>query len=109
MHTAQSTDTPALILGVLCGAGGSIGYIKTGSVPSLVAGLFIGALYTYSSQRIRNNQPYGIELALLASTILGGSSLPRAIRTGKPLPQALSVLAATGLIYYGMRFIEQKK
>ena len=95
---------------------------KTGSVPSLgrlkrlasfeshdaelrhlVAGLGIGALYTYSSQRIRNNQPYGIELALLASIVLAGSSVPRALKSGKPLPQALSALAATGLIYYGMK------
>lgn len=98
-------------------------YIKrTGSVPSLgklkrlaplqshdtdlrypVAGLGVGALYTYSSQRIRSNQPYGIELALLASTALAGSSIPRAIKTGKPLPQVLSLLAAAGLIYYGMK------
>lgn len=68
-----------------------------------VAGLGVGALYTYSSYRIRTNQPYGIELALLASIVLAGSSVPRAIKTGKPLPQALSVLAATGLIYYGMK------
>ncbi|RPB20249.1 hypothetical protein L211DRAFT_841930 [Terfezia boudieri ATCC MYA-4762] len=104
----MSSDLPALILGVLCGTGGTIGYVKTGSVPSLVAGLGVGALYTYSSQRIRNNLPYGIELALLASTVLAGSSVPRAIKTGKPLPQVLSVLAASGLIYYGVKFMQRE-
>ena len=68
-----------------------------------VAGLCIGALYSYAGVRIRNHERYGIELATLASAILGGSSIPRAIRTGRPLPQALSVLAAIGLVYYGMR------
>ncbi|KAF8477187.1 transmembrane proteins 14C-domain-containing protein [Kalaharituber pfeilii] len=94
------SETPALILGLLCGTGGVIGYLKTGSVPSIVAGVGVGALYTYSSFRIRNNQPYGIELAILASVILAGSSIPRAIKTKKPLPSALSLLAATGLLYY---------
>ncbi|KAF8419719.1 transmembrane proteins 14C-domain-containing protein [Tirmania nivea] len=104
----MSSDLPALIFGTLCGTGGAIGYVKTGSVPSLVAGLGVGALYIHSSQLIRNKQPYGIELAVLASIVLAGSSVPRAIKTGKPLPQVLSVLAATGLVYYGMKLVQKK-
>ncbi|KAL7272857.1 hypothetical protein RUND412_004322 [Rhizina undulata] len=50
-----------------------------------------------------NGQPYGLETALLASFILGASSIPRAIKTGKPLPIGLSVLAAYGLFYYGLK------
>jgi len=46
-----------------------------------------------------------VELALLASILLAGSSVPRAIKTGKPLPAGLSVLAATGLFIYGKAFL----
>jgi uncharacterized membrane protein (UPF0136 family) len=52
-------------------------------------------------------QPYGIELALLASIILAGSSIPRAIRSQKPLPVALSVLALYGLYTYGNAYRRQ--
>lgn len=51
---------------------------------------------------MQNNQPYGVELALLASIVLAGSSIPRAIRLQKPLPMGLSVLALYGLYTYGM-------
>lgn len=44
---------------------------------------------------------YGQEVALLASLILAGSSIPRAIRSGKPLPVGLSVLATFGLVTFG--------
>lgn len=51
--------------------------------------------------REANGQPYNIELSLLASIILAGSSVPRAIRLQKPLPIGLSVLATYGLITFG--------
>ena len=51
---------------------------------------------------MRNRQSYGVELALLASIVLAGSSFPRAVRTQKPLPIGLSVVAAYGLYRFGM-------
>lgn len=55
--------------------------------------------------RIRSRAPYGVELALLASVVLAGSSIPRAVRTGgKPLPVLLSVLATYGLWTFGTAF-----
>lgn len=60
--------------------------------------------YGLGGYRIQKRQPYGVELALLASIVLGGSSIPRAIRLGKPLPIGLSVLAVTGLVIYGRAF-----
>jgi uncharacterized membrane protein (UPF0136 family) len=44
-------------------------------------------------------------LALVASAVLGGSSIPRAIKTrGKPVPLGLSVLAAYGLVVFGLAY-----
>lgn len=79
-----------------------MGYIRTRSVPSIAAGCTVGALYALGGYRIANRQPYGVELALLASVVLAGSSVPRAMRSGKPLPIGLSVLAAVGLLQFGM-------
>jgi uncharacterized membrane protein (UPF0136 family) len=54
--------------------------------------------------RIQNRQPYGIELCLLASVVLGGSAIPRAIRLQKPVPILLSVVAIYGLYTFGTAF-----
>lgn len=55
-----------------------------------------------------NGMIAGIELALLASVVLAGSSIPRAIKVQKPLPIALSVLAATGLYNFGVAFANKR-
>jgi len=54
--------------------------------------------------RIQNGEPYGVELSLLASVVLGGSSIPRAIRLQKPVPILLSILATYGLYTFGDAF-----
>lgn len=81
-----------------------MGYVRTGSMPSIIAGCSVGFLYGLGGYRIQNRQPYGVELGLLASVILAGSSIPRAIRSQKPLPIGLSVLACFGLYQFGMAF-----
>ena len=48
-HTAtnqhwQSLDNVALFLGALTAGGGITGYVRTGSVPSVAAGVTVGAL-----------------------------------------------------------------
>ncbi|KAJ4288015.1 hypothetical protein N0V90_012031 [Kalmusia sp. IMI 367209] len=94
-------DTIGLILGALTAGGGITGYVRTGSIPSVAAGVSVGTLYILGGLRIRNRQPYGVELGLLASLVLAGSSFPRALRTQKPLPFGLSLLAAYGLFAFG--------
>jgi len=60
--------------------------------------------YLLGGYRIQQRQSYGVELALLASIVLAGSSIPRAIRSQKPLPTGLSLLALYGLYTYGSAF-----
>ena len=40
----QQSDTAALILGALTAGGGITGYVRTGSVPSIAAGVTVGSL-----------------------------------------------------------------
>lgn len=100
-------ETPAYILGALTAGGGTMGYVRTGSVPSIVAGVTVGTLYLIGGYRIQNKLSYGVELALLASIVLAGSSIPRAIRSQKPLPTGLSALALFGLYTYGSALLKK--
>ncbi|KAE8145469.1 transmembrane proteins 14C-domain-containing protein [Aspergillus avenaceus] len=97
----------AISLALLTSLGGIIGYARTGSVPSIAAGLSVGALYLYSFQRLRTGQAYGDEIGLLASVVLSGSSIPRALKTGKAVPMGLSVVAVYGLVVFGKAVLEK--
>ncbi|PWN97237.1 hypothetical protein FA09DRAFT_339711 [Tilletiopsis washingtonensis] len=95
-----------MTMAALCGAGGLFGYTRTRSVPSLVAGLGVGALYAYSAQRMRTGQANGHELALGASAVLLASSVPR-IRAG-PVPLGLAVASAAAGAYYGKQVYDYR-
>ncbi|OAL55849.1 hypothetical protein IQ07DRAFT_595502 [Pyrenochaeta sp. DS3sAY3a] len=103
-----SLSNIALILGGLTAGGGSIGYLRTGSLPSIIAGVTVGSLYILGGLRIQQGASYGVELALLASIILAGSSIPRAIKSGKPLPIGLSILATFGLWTYANAYANRR-
>ncbi|KAJ5964293.1 uncharacterized protein N7479_004169 [Penicillium vulpinum] len=101
--------TSALVLSLLTSLGGIIGYARTGSLPSIIAGVSVGFVYLLSFLRLRAGQSYGEELGLLASAVLGGSSVPRVIKTGgKPVPVVLSILATYGLFIFGFAFKEKR-
>ncbi|CAM1506592.1 Fc.00g062330.m01.CDS01 [Cosmosporella sp. VM-42] len=104
MASSSQLELPSYILGVLTAGGGIMGYARSRSVPSIVAGCGVGALYLLGGYRIQNREPYGVELSLLASAVLGGSAFPRAIRLRKPVPILLSVLSAFGLFTFGNAF-----
>lgn len=48
-------------MSTLCFLGGAIGYARTRSIPSMVAGLAIGSLYALSGLRMREGLSYGYE------------------------------------------------
>lgn len=94
-------EVPSYILGALTASGGIMGYARTRSLPSIIAGCTVGFFYALGGYRQQNHEPYGLELSLLASVVLGGSSIPRALRLRKPVPLALSVLATAGILLFG--------
>ncbi|KAG5999303.1 hypothetical protein E4U54_001928 [Claviceps lovelessii] len=97
-------ETSSYALAALTAGGGIMGYVKSRSVPSVIAGTAVGVLYGLGGYRIQNRQSYGVELSLLASIVLGGSAIPRAIRLRKPVPVLLSVLSAFGLVTFGKAY-----
>ncbi|ORY65976.1 transmembrane protein 14C [Pseudomassariella vexata] len=98
---AKGLETIAYVLGALTAGGGTMGFVKTGSLPSVAAGWTVGLLYGLGGYRMQSGEAYGTELALLASLVLGGSSIPRAIRGGKPVPTVLSLVSLFGLVVFG--------
>ncbi|TFY54013.1 hypothetical protein EVJ58_g9116 [Rhodofomes roseus] len=92
---------PAYVMGGLCIVGGITGFARTRSIPSLVAGVGVGALYLWSADSIRKGTPNGLEAALGASAILLLSSLPRVAKG--PIPAVLTATSTATAVYYGRK------
>lgn len=70
----------------------------------MLAPRFVDGLGGY---RIHNRDPYGVELSVLASLILGGASIPRAIKLKKPVPVMLSVVSTFGMAVFGNALVKR--
>ncbi|KAL2807719.1 transmembrane proteins 14C-domain-containing protein [Aspergillus granulosus] len=95
-------EHPSITLSALLSAGGVAGYLKTGSKPSLIAGLGLGASYAFAGYLIKENKDYGTELALGNSLLLFGSGIARSIKTQwkAPIPLALAGAGFLASFYY---------
>lgn len=94
---------PTWILAALTITGGSVGYVRKKSLPSLISGLVIGSTFVYAGYLIDKKLAAGYMLALGASAILLGTGISRGVSSSftKPLPLIMSVLGASGSYYYG--------
>ncbi|VVT58512.1 uncharacterized protein SAPINGB_P006246 [Magnusiomyces paraingens] len=99
-------EHPAFTMSALCTIGGLAGYIRRKSLPSLIGGVSTGIVFGAAGILLKRNADWGLELALLGSLLLGGASLPRAIKLQKPVPIGLSVLAGVNLVYYSKKYYD---
>ncbi|CAG99314.1 hypothetical protein KDRO_F07810 [Kluyveromyces lactis] len=101
-------DHPSFALAALATIGGTMGYIRKGSVPSLVAGLTFGGIYGYAGYLLKNNADNGLEIALGASSVMLVTGIARGIpgRFKKPVPVVLTVLGGLGTWYYYKKYKE---
>eukprot|EP00730_Choanoeca_flexa_P001402 TRINITY_DN10618_c0_g1_i2.p6 TRINITY_DN10618_c0_g1~~TRINITY_DN10618_c0_g1_i2.p6 ORF type:complete len:112 (+),score=14.73 TRINITY_DN10618_c0_g1_i2:2668-3003(+) len=92
-------------IGGLMAIGGITGYAKKRSVPSLVAGVSIGALYAGSGYMIANgNEQAGHDLATAVSVVVTALMSKRAASSGKLMPSgAVAAVAALGAVYNGKK------
>jgi uncharacterized membrane protein (UPF0136 family) len=88
-----------IIFGALTIVGGVIGYVKAGSVPSIIAGAITGVLLLVAGFVLPEHRVAGLAMAFVVSLLLAGQFIPKFIRTGKAMPSGMmSILSAIGLI-----------
>jgi uncharacterized membrane protein (UPF0136 family) len=95
----EGTKIYFLIFGVLTIAGGIIGYVKAGSVPSIIAGSITGILLLVAAFLLPEHRAVGLATALIISLLLAGQFVPKFLRTGRAMPAGLvSILSVVGII-----------
>lgn len=95
------------IFGTITLTGALMGYIKKGSIPSLVAGGLVSIIYFIGGALTSQDRRAGLLVSLSASTILLLAGLARASATEfqKTVPLILSGLGLVSTLYYGSFFI----
>jgi len=88
-----------IIFGILTIAGGIVGYVKAGSMASIIAGSISGVLLLLAAWLMPEHQAAGLVVALVISLLLAAQFVPKFFRTFKVMPAGLmSVLSAIGII-----------
>lgn len=89
------TDYVSIAYALTVTAGGLLGYVRAGSIPSLAAGVVCGTLMGFGAYQTSQN-PKNVGLSLATSAILCGVMGYRFMNSGKFMPAglvaALSVL-----------------
>lgn len=88
-----------IVFGVLTVAGGVIGYVKAGSVASIIAGSITGILLLVAAFLLPEHRAIGLATAFIISLLLAAQFAPKFIRTGKVMPAGMmSILSVIGVI-----------
>lgn len=88
-----------IVFGILTIAGGVIGYIKAGSMPSIIAGSISGIVLLVAAFLLPDHLVAGLAVGLIVSLLLAGQFIPKFIRTGKVMPAGMmSILSVIGII-----------
>jgi uncharacterized membrane protein (UPF0136 family) len=88
-----------IVFGLLTIVGGVMGYVKAGSMASIIAGSISGILLLVAAYLLPGNLALGLALAALVSIALAGRFVPIFIKSGQVMPAGLmSLLSVIGVI-----------
>jgi uncharacterized membrane protein (UPF0136 family) len=88
-----------IVFGALTIIGGIVGYIKAGSVASIIAGSITGVLLLVAAFLLPEHRTIGLATALIVSLLLAAQFVPKFLRTGRVMPAGMmSVLSVIGII-----------
>ena len=88
-----------LLFGLLTIAGGVIGYVKAGSIASIIAGSISGVLLIVGALLLPEHRAPGLGIGVTISLLLAVQFAPKFFSTGKVMPAgAVTVLSAIGII-----------
>jgi uncharacterized membrane protein (UPF0136 family) len=95
----EATKIYFILFGVLTIAGGIVGYVKAGSVASVIAGSITGVLLLVAAFLLPEHRRAGLATALVISLFLAAYFIPKFLRTGTPMPAGvMSILSVIGVI-----------
>lgn len=87
-----------LIFGALTIIGGIIGYVKAGSLPSIIAGAIAGVLLIVAGALLPEHRAVGLATGFVISLLLAAQFVPKLIRTGRVMPAGMmSILSVIGV------------
>ena len=88
-----------IVFGILTIAGGVVGYVKAGSMASIIAGSISGLLLLLAAWLMPDHQAAGLIVALVVSVLLAGRFVPIFFQKHQVMPALLmSVLSVIGII-----------
>ena len=98
-HSMEATKIYFIIFGVLTIAGGIVGYVKAGSMASIIAGSIAGVLLLVAAFLLPEHRAAGLATAFIISLLLAVQFVPKFLRTGRVMPAGMmSILSAIGII-----------
>jgi uncharacterized membrane protein (UPF0136 family) len=97
-----------IVFGVLTIAGGIVGYVKAGSVASIIAGSVTGVLLLVAAFLLPEYHTAGLATAFIVSLLLAAQFVPKFLRTGRVMPAGImSILSVIGLIVAFVAWIKK--
>lgn len=88
-----------VVFAILTIAGGIVGYVKAGSVISVIAGSISGILLLLAAWLMPEHRAAGLIIALVVSVLLAGQFAPKFFKTHKVMPAGLmSLLSLIGIV-----------
>jgi uncharacterized membrane protein (UPF0136 family) len=95
----ETTKIYFIVFGLLTIAGGIIGFVKAGSLPSIIAGSITGILLLVAAFLLPEHRAAGLATAFIISLLLAGQFVPKFLRTGTAMPAGImSILSVIGII-----------
>ena len=95
----ETTKIYFIVFGLLTIAGGVVGYVKAGSVASIIAGSITGVLLLVAAFLLPEHRAVGLATALIISLLLAAQFIPKFLRTGTVMPAGtMSILSVIGII-----------
>jgi len=95
----EATKIYFIVFGLLTIAGGIVGYVKAGSVASIIAGSITGVLLVVAAMLLPEHRAAGLAIAFVISLLLAAQFVPKFLRTGRVMPAGMmSILSAIGVI-----------
>ncbi|XP_067140096.1 transmembrane protein 14C-like [Centruroides vittatus] len=100
----MATDIISYAYSALVAVGGIVGYMKAGSISSLIAGLAFGVILTFGAYQT-SQDPNNCYLSLGASIVLAGVMGSRFLNSGKFMPAGLIMSLSLMMVIRCLKYV----